>query len=97
MTAIPPQPPQGSPAPAESTAAIRPAPGDELLPEIAQRFLVAESDCCIARPGYRVVLRPKDGGDPQELYLCGHHYRASTAALLVSQATVYDSANRLIA
>ena len=106
MTAIPPPPPpphspqrrQGTPATRDKAVPPPVTPGDDLLPELGRRFLTERADCCIARPSYRVLF--PSGGDrvrPTELYLCGHHYRASTPGLLLSRVTVYDSANRLIA
>jgi hypothetical protein len=49
------------------------------------------ADCCSARAGYRIVLpatstRP----GPAELLLCGHHLRASRAALDAQGARVFE-------
>lgn len=55
-------------------------------PEIPSR-----SCCCPARPVVKVIMPPVPGRDhPVDLYLCGHHYHASTAALLLAGATVED-------
>jgi hypothetical protein len=55
-------------------------------PEIPSR-----SCCCPARPVVKVIMPPAGSRDhPVELYLCGHHYHASTAALLVAGAHVED-------
>lgn len=55
------------------------------------------ADCCPARPVVRVVLpaaasRP----EPADLLMCGHHYRASRAALRAAGAAVYDEQGMLI-
>ena len=49
--------------------------------------------CCVARAVIRVVM-PQAPGRPHEteLLLCGHHYRASRAALLASHARVEELA-----
>lgn len=78
-------------------AAEQPA-GDDLMQDFATGFSVGTADCSIARPAYHIVFRTSgDGARPSELYLCGHHYRRSTAALLELQAAVYDEAHRLLA
>ena len=47
--------------------------------------------CCPARPAVKVIMPPtaarRHSGD---LWLCGHHYRASVAALLKAGARVED-------
>ena len=53
--------------------------------------------CCPARPLVRVMMpatatRP----GPVDLLLCGHHYRASQAALHAAGASVYDEQGELI-
>jgi hypothetical protein len=53
--------------------------------------------CCPARPVVRVMMsatatRP----EPVDLLLCGHHYRASQAALRAVGAVVYDQKGTLI-
>ncbi len=56
------------------------------------------ADCCPARPVVSVVLQPGPGRPvPGDLRLCGHHYRASGAALRAAGATVYDAAGMPIA
>ena len=45
--------------------------------------------CCLARPAVKVITPPtKDRPHPVDLWLCGHHYRASMAALELAGATV---------
>ena len=45
--------------------------------------------CCPARPAVRVMMPPTaDRPRPVDLWLCGHHYRASVAALRAAGATV---------
>ncbi|HEY1321455.1 MAG TPA: hypothetical protein VGF32_14460 [Streptosporangiaceae bacterium] len=71
----------------------------EELAEIGMAIGIAERACCCpARPVVRAVMpvtasRP----DPVDLLLCGHHYRASDAALLAAGAAVYDEKGMLIA
>jgi hypothetical protein len=45
--------------------------------------------CCPARPAVRVIM-PPTANRPNlvDLWLCGHHYRASAAALGAAGATV---------
>ena len=71
----------------------------EELAEVGMAIGVAERACCCpARPVIRAVMpatasRP----EPVDLLLCGHHYRASLAALLAAGAAVYDDRGVLIA
>jgi hypothetical protein len=47
--------------------------------------------CCAAQPAVVAVMPP--GGERQaetDLLLCGHHYRASKAALCAASATILD-------
>ncbi len=47
--------------------------------------------CCPARPVVKVIMPPAPGRPhPVDLWLCGHHYRASRAALLLADARVED-------
>jgi len=47
--------------------------------------------CCPARPAVKVIMPPTAGrARPVDLWLCGHHYRASLAALLSAGASVED-------
>jgi len=47
--------------------------------------------CCPARPAVKVIMPPAgDRSYPVDLWLCGHHYRASTKALLVAGARVEE-------
>lgn len=56
------------------------------------------SDCCPGRAAFRVVLPATDSRPhPGELFLCGHHFRASRDGLERAGATVYDSLGRLVA
>jgi hypothetical protein len=70
----------------------------EELAGIGTAIGVAERACCCpARPVVRVVMpatasRP----EPVDLLLCGHHYRASRAALRAAGAAVYDEHGMLI-
>jgi hypothetical protein len=57
----------------------------------------ARACCCPATPAV-IVLMPSAAARHHsvDLLLCGHHYRASRAALCAAGATVYDSAGTLI-
>jgi hypothetical protein len=47
--------------------------------------------CCPARPVVRVMMPSAAGrADPVDLWLCGHHYRASMGALCAAGAIVED-------
>ena len=49
--------------------------------------------CCPGRPAVKVIMPPAAGRThPVDLWLCGHHYRASLAALLAAAASVEDLA-----
>ena len=49
------------------------------------------ADCCSARAGYQVVLPATSARpEPAELLLCGHHRRASEAALDAKGAIVFE-------
>lgn len=54
--------------------------------------------CCPARPVVTVIMPPAPGRPrPVDILLCGHHYRASRAALRAAGAIVYDENGVLIA
>lgn len=93
-TSDPPPAPDGARPPTSAPKAPRPA--DDLV-ETAVRSLSWRADCCSAPAPYRIVFRRGATAGPAELYLCGHHYRASTATLLALQASVYDERGRLLA
>lgn len=47
--------------------------------------------CCSARPTVVAMIPPANGRrEPTDLLLCGHHYRASKAALEAAGATLLD-------
>ena len=49
------------------------------------------SCCCPARPAVKVTMPPTaTGAHSVDLWLCGHHYRASVPALLAARASVAD-------
>lgn len=51
----------------------------------------AKACCCPARPVVKVIMPPTPGRPhPVDLWLCGHHYRASVAALQLAGATLED-------
>jgi hypothetical protein len=75
-----------------------PVPPDDEQPEMARRLTPADRACCCpARPVVTVVI-PAGRGRPHpvDLLLCGHHYRASLAALRAAGAGVYDNTGALI-
>ena len=50
---------------------------------------VDQADCCLARATVRVTMPPSQARPHQaDLMLCGHHYRASRAALAAVHAEV---------
>lgn len=47
--------------------------------------------CCPARPMVKVIMPPTpDRPRPVDLWLCGHHYRASLVALELAGARIED-------
>lgn len=48
--------------------------------------------CCPARPLVKVILPGTDTRPPVDLWLCGHHWRASREALAGTGAVAYDLA-----
>jgi hypothetical protein len=47
--------------------------------------------CCPARPAVKVIMPPAPGRPHSvDLWLCGHHYRVSLAALAAAHAVVED-------
>lgn len=51
----------------------------------------SRADCCPARPMVKVIMPPTpERPHPVDLWLCGHHYRASFAALQIAGARVED-------
>ena len=53
--------------------------------------LASRACCCPATPVVTVIMPPTAArGHPVDLLLCGHHYRASQAALRAAGAAVYD-------
>jgi hypothetical protein len=70
---------------------------DDLLPSMPH--VVADRACCCpARPVVTVIMPPAPGRPhPVDLLLCGHHFRASQAALTAAGAAVYDDTGALVA
>jgi len=70
---------------------------DELPGPVRWLFLADRACCCPGRPVVKVVI-PAGRGHPHpaDLLLCGHHYRASFAALRAVGADVYDQTGALI-
>ncbi|HET9082247.1 MAG TPA: hypothetical protein VFO01_17250 [Trebonia sp.] len=51
------------------------------------------SCCCPARPAVKVIMPPTAGRRHSvDLWLCGHHYRESLAALLAARAAIENLA-----
>lgn len=49
--------------------------------------------CCPAQPAVKVIVPPGPRRDhPVDLWLCGHHYRASVATLATASAICEDIA-----
>jgi hypothetical protein len=60
-------------------------------PRFTDPSFPSRSCCCPGRPVVKVIMPPTPGRDhPVDLWLCGHHYRASLAALLGAGANVED-------
>ena len=73
----------------------------ELADDLAQlgRPIAANEQacCCPARPMVTVMTPPTASRPyPIDLLLCGHHYRASQAALRAAGATAYDQAGTAV-
>jgi hypothetical protein len=59
--------------------------------------VAARACCCPARPVVTVVMPPTASRPhPVDLFLCGHHFRVSQAALRAGGAAVYDDTGLLI-
>ena len=66
--------------------------GIGMAPRVGERAC-----CCPARPLVRVMMpATTTRADPVDLLLCGHHYRASQAALHAAGAAAYDQRGELI-
>jgi hypothetical protein len=73
-------------------AYVREAPGLADL-RFTDPAVPSRSCCCPARPAVKVLMPPTTARrHPVDLWLCGHHYRASLAALLAVGASVEDLA-----
>ncbi len=60
-----------------------------VAPWVADRSVPVRACCCPARPAVKVVLPPAPGRSaPVDLWLCGHHYRLSRAALAGAGARI---------
>lgn len=60
-------------------------------PRFTDPSVPSRSCCCAARPAVKVIMPPAAGrAHSVDLWLCGHHYRASAAALLNAGARVED-------
>ena len=60
-------------------------------PRFADPAVPSRSCCCPARPAVKVTMPPAAGrAHPVDLWLCGHHYRASVAALAAAGAKAED-------
>ena len=61
------------------------APGPDLPASYPDRAC-----CCPARPLVKVIMPASATRPPVDLWLCGHHWRASRAALAGTGAVAYD-------
>jgi hypothetical protein len=66
---------------------------DEMLPRRAAPFSVTDQACCCpARPVVMVILpATADRPFPEDLLLCGHHFRVNESALRAAGAVAYDA------
>jgi hypothetical protein len=59
--------------------------------------LPLRADCCSSRPAVRVVLPPRAArSEKSELFLCGHHHRASSESLRSAGAVSFTATGALI-
>ncbi len=67
-------------------------PLDDRLPGPGRPLTVADRACCCPASPVVTAVIPAGPGHPvpEDLLLCGHHYRVSCAALLAIGAEVYD-------
>ena len=66
---------------------------DATAPHGPAASLTDQACCCVARAVVRVVMPPTaDRPHETELLLCGHHCRASRAALSAAHASVHELA-----
>ena len=66
-------------------------PGEVSWRALTDPSVPSRSCCCPARPVVKVIMPAAPGRpNPVDLWLCGHHYRASRAALLAAGADVED-------
>ena len=62
----------------------------ELALGLADPAVPMRACCCPAMPMVKVMMPPTAARkDPVDLWLCGHHYRASRQALAVAGARAY--------
>jgi hypothetical protein len=71
---------------------------DKMLPERAAPFSVTDQACCCpARPVVMVILpATADRPFPEDLLLCGHHFRVNESALRAAGALAYDATGALV-
>jgi hypothetical protein len=80
---------QSSPSRVEGAAGL----SDATPPNGPVAGLTDQACCCVARAVVRVVMPPTASRlHETELLLCGHHYRASRAALSAAHASVHELA-----
>lgn len=76
---------------ATTAAAERPVPSEPAAVYLPNRRYADRACCCTAPPAVMAVMPPADGRQSAtDLLLCGHHYRASKAALTTAGATILD-------
>jgi hypothetical protein len=71
---------------------------DDELDVLGRPLLPASHACCCPAIPVVTVIMPPTGVRPHpvDLLLCGHHYRASQAALRAAGATAHDNTGMLI-
>jgi hypothetical protein len=80
---------QSSPGRAEGAGGL----SDVIGPHGPAASPTDQACCCVARAVVRVVMPPTaDRPHQTELLLCGHHYRASRAALSAAHASMHELA-----
>ena len=75
------------------TAGRADRPDQERISALADPSVPMQACCCPAHPMFKVVMPPTaTRPHPVDLWLCGHHYRASRAAVESAGAKVYPLA-----
>jgi hypothetical protein len=60
-------------------------------------WTTGQACCCTAKPMVKVLMPPvRPGGEPVDLLMCGHHFRAGELALLAAGAAAFDADGALL-